>query len=178
MLSKHNLHFLFNFFQLHAISERLKQPCPPAEIFDRVYDFSHVLDFCSQLDSVEVEGSWGTTGTSDIVPNNCAFDLSALKNLKELILKRVSVERIYDTGTLRQTITKLTVTQCKLEALVEVLLCDTVHKDCTEDLPNEKKWMKLQEADLSQNLLKDFGEFSLDYHKFIVIFSLATLVDL
>lgn len=137
-----------------------------------------MLDFCSQLDSVEVEGSWGTTGTSDIVPNNCPFDLSALKNLKELILKRVSVERIYDTGTLRQTITKLTVTQCKLETLVEVLLCDTVHKDCTEDLPNEKKWMKLQEADLSQNLLKDFGEFLLDYHKFIVIFSLSTLVGL
>lgn len=146
-------------FQLHAISERLKQPCPPAEIFDRVYDFSHVLDFCCQLDSLEVEGSWGTIGTSDIVPNNCAFDLSALKNLKELLLNRVSVERIYDTGTLRQTLTKLTVTQCKLQSLVDILLCDAVHKECTEDIPNEKKWLKLLEADFSQNLLKDFGKF-------------------
>ncbi|XP_054262499.1 nischarin [Macrosteles quadrilineatus] len=149
--------FKFNPLQLHAISERLKQPCPPIEIFDKSYDFSHVLDFCCQLLKVEVEGSWDPIESSDIIPNKCAFELSAFKNVQELLLNKVCVGRIYDTGTMRHTLRKLTVTECSLQSPADILLCDVVHKECVTEVPEEKKWLQLAEVDLSQNHIKSFG---------------------
>uniref|UniRef100_A0A1B6MMQ2 PX domain-containing protein n=1 Tax=Graphocephala atropunctata TaxID=36148 RepID=A0A1B6MMQ2_9HEMI len=149
--------YQFNPLQLHAISERLKQPCPPAEMFDKCYDFSHVLDVCCQLETAEVEGSWDPVGTSDIIPNNCAFELSVLKDLKELTLTRVAVRKLYHTGTLRQTLRRLVVSQCRLQSAADVLLCDAVHKECgLENPPEDRIWQKLEEVDLSQNNIKQF----------------------
>lgn len=143
---------------MHAISERLKQPCPPAEIFDRRCDFSHVLDFCSQLDTVEVYGSWSVVGTSNIVPNNCAFELLVFKNVKELILTKASADKIYGLGTVKQTLRTLCVNQCSLKFLVDILLCDAVHKECSGEVSEDKQWVSLQEADFSQNQIESFGE--------------------
>ncbi|KAG8281795.1 hypothetical protein J6590_051850 [Homalodisca vitripennis] len=144
---------------LHAISERLKQPCPPAEMFDKCYDFSHVLDFCSQLVTVEVEGSWDPVGTSDIIPNNCAFELSVLKDVKELTLTRVAVKKLYHAGTLRQTLRRLVVSQCGLESVSDMLLCDAVHKHFDNNIPEDRIWQKLEEVDFSQNRIKQFCEY-------------------
>lgn len=49
----HEKSYEFSTLELYAITERLKLPCPISEV-EKIYDFSHVLDFCSQLDCVFV----------------------------------------------------------------------------------------------------------------------------
>lgn len=44
----------FTALDLYAITERLKLPCPSSDSVKKNYDFSHVLDFCSQLQSLVV----------------------------------------------------------------------------------------------------------------------------
>lgn len=44
----------FNSLDLYAITERLKLPCPSSDSVSKNFDFSHVLDFCSQLQSLVV----------------------------------------------------------------------------------------------------------------------------
>lgn len=45
---------IFSVLELYCISERLKIPCPPAEYSTREYDFSHILDFCTQLQALTI----------------------------------------------------------------------------------------------------------------------------
>lgn len=85
-------------FQLHAISERLKMACPPMEKTDQMYDFSHVLDFCSQVRSLNIEGSYEKLGTSNIVPNNLHFDLIPFKSLVDLKILGVPMACIQSVG--------------------------------------------------------------------------------
>lgn len=146
-------------FQLHAISKRIIEPCPTAQIFEGCYDVSHVLDFCSQLVAADVEGSWETEGASDIVPNKCEFELSFLKVLKELELRKVAVNTISEARSLRQNLKTLVVTECGLKSPVDILLCDIVHKNCDLDnLSPEKKWPMILEADFRQNLIQQLGK--------------------
>lgn len=44
----------FTSLDLYAITERLKLPCPSSDSVRKNFDFSHVLDFCSQLQSLVV----------------------------------------------------------------------------------------------------------------------------
>ncbi|KAJ6636074.1 Nischarin, partial [Pseudolycoriella hygida] len=44
----------FTSLDLYAITERLKLPCPSSDNVKKKFDFSHVLDFCSQLQSLIV----------------------------------------------------------------------------------------------------------------------------
>lgn len=46
--------YAFSTMELFAITERLKMPCPTTDNAKNLYDFSHVLDFCSQLESLSV----------------------------------------------------------------------------------------------------------------------------
>lgn len=44
----------FTALDLYAITERLKLPCPSSDSVKKNYDFSHCLDFCSQLQGLVV----------------------------------------------------------------------------------------------------------------------------
>lgn len=44
----------FSTMELYAITERLKMPCPTTDTVKKLYDFSHVLEFCSQLQNLSV----------------------------------------------------------------------------------------------------------------------------
>ncbi|XP_069680393.1 nischarin-like [Periplaneta americana] len=149
--------YTFNPFQLHAISERLKQPCPPLEILDNRYDFSHVLDFCCQLTSVTIKGCNEPVGTSNIIPNNLQFELSAFKTIQRLNLIGFPVSNIFSIGIMRNTVTTLNVHNAELRQITQVLLCDDLHKDVIYT-GESHSWKKIVEANFSNNELESIDE--------------------
>lgn len=72
--------------------------CPPTEKTDQMYDFSHILDFCSQVQSLNIEGSYEKLGTSNIIPNNLHFDLIPFKSLTDLKILGVPMGCIQSVG--------------------------------------------------------------------------------
>lgn len=50
LLQFFNKRYEFSALELYAISERLKLPCPLSDTVEKKYDFSHVIDFCMQLE--------------------------------------------------------------------------------------------------------------------------------
>lgn len=74
--------------------------CPPMEKQDQMYDFSHILDYCSQLRALNIEGSYEKLGTSNIVPNNLQFDLIPFKTLQDLTILGVPMGCIQSVGKL------------------------------------------------------------------------------
>lgn len=72
--------------------------CPPTEKQDQMYDFSHILDFCSQVTFLSIEGSYDKLGTSNIVPNDLHFDLVPFKALVDLKILGVPMGCIQSVG--------------------------------------------------------------------------------
>lgn len=72
--------------------------CPSTEKQDQMYDFSHILDFCSQLRALNIEGSYEKLGTSNIVPNELQFDLVPFKSLIDLKILGVPMACIQSVG--------------------------------------------------------------------------------
>uniref|UniRef100_A0A1B0F019 Uncharacterized protein n=1 Tax=Lutzomyia longipalpis TaxID=7200 RepID=A0A1B0F019_LUTLO len=103
----------FSVLELFAISERLKLP---SEATENKYDFSHVLDFCSQLEKIAVvakkventlEGKGREDlplGTSNIIPRKLKFDLIAFKMLQELQLIGISPANVSNAAGIRDTL--------------------------------------------------------------------------
>lgn len=54
LLQFFNKRYEFSALEMYAISERLKIPCPSSDSVEKIYDFSHVIDFCSQLERLTV----------------------------------------------------------------------------------------------------------------------------
>ncbi|XP_071452427.1 nischarin-like [Hetaerina americana] len=151
--------YTFNPLELHAISERLKQPCPPLEITDRRQDFSHVLDFCSQLTDICIKGSNAPIKTSNIVPNSLKFELSAFKSVERLSIIGLPLDNIYDAQSLRQSVVSLDVHGCGVKRSSEILLCDTVHKNIAIDSTREALvWLKIMEVDFSNNDIEEIDD--------------------
>lgn len=149
--------YKFNPIQLYAISERLKQPCPLLEAVDKEYDFSHVLDFNSRLISLTIEGSSEPYKTSNIYPSALSVELSTFKNVRHLTIDRYPVDKIYNMGNLRDTVTMLKVTNTKLRNIVELAMCEEVHKNI-ENANDSHIWMKVTHLDLSDNRIEIIDE--------------------
>lgn len=145
------------YFQLYAISERLKQPCPLLEAVDKEYDFSHVLDFNSRLTSLTIEGSSEPYKTSNIYPSALSIELSTFKNVRHLTIDKYPVDKIYNMGNLRDTVTMLKVTNTKLRNIVELAMCEEVHKNI-ENANDSHIWMKVTYLDLSDNRIEVIDE--------------------
>lgn len=54
LLQFFNKRYEFSALEMYAISERLKIPCPSYDTAENIYDFSHVVDFCSQVERLTV----------------------------------------------------------------------------------------------------------------------------
>ncbi|KAH8320930.1 hypothetical protein KR067_012373 [Drosophila pandora] len=130
--------------EVYAISERLSLPCPPSP---GKYDFSHVLDFCTQLVSLVVTPvkdnssftqDYNTVdvpiGRSNIIPNRLKFNLNAFRNLKTLRFSALSTENIVDVELLKPTLQTICVHNTTIQNINQVLLCDNLHKHC--DVPS------------------------------------------
>lgn len=144
----------FSPMELHAISERFKMACPTTEREDQMYDFSHVLDYCSQLRSLSIEGNYEKLGTSNIVPNNLQFDLVPFKSLVDLKIIGVPMACIQSVGTLRDTLVSLSVFIASVVSLNEFLLVDILHKD-PSSVADTVKWKKLSTINFASNNIQN-----------------------
>ncbi|XP_022121149.2 nischarin [Pieris rapae] len=140
----------FTPLELHAISERFKIACPPTEKLDQMYDFSHILDFCSQITSLSIEGSYQILGTSNIVPNDLKFDLIPFKSLMDLKILGVPMACIQSVGSLRASLCTLSVLTATVVSLNEFLLVDVLHKD-PSSITDSMIWKKLTIINFSSN---------------------------
>ncbi|XP_045454594.1 nischarin [Melitaea cinxia] len=140
----------FTLIELHAISERFKMACPPTEKQDQMFDFSHILDFCSQVKSLSIEGSYEKLGTSSIVPNELFFDLIPFKSLVDLRVLGVPMGCIQSVGSLRDSLVSLSVHIASVVSLNEFLLVDVLHKD-QSSLADTVIWKKLTVINFASN---------------------------
>ncbi|TMW54146.1 hypothetical protein DOY81_000822 [Sarcophaga bullata] len=145
-----NKEFNFSALEVYAISERLNLPCPPESIEQRgKYDFSHVLDFCTQLDVIKVSPVKNNDtfasdynavdvpiGRSNIIPKSLKFNLNAFRNLQCLKVYALPTENIIDIVLLKPTLQKICVHNTTITSINQVLLCDNVHKNTTIDIPS------------------------------------------
>lgn len=165
----------FSALELHAITERLKLPCPTLTNGIRnVYDFSHVLDYCSQLETLTVRAQPKKStaehptfrqplpddqnqviGTSNIKPRTLQFDLNAFRNLRKLSIISLSTETICDADSLRCSLVQLAVHHSGVTQLDQILLCDCVHRTVSLDtvVDESKLWQQLEVADFSHNAI-------------------------
>ncbi|KAH8410847.1 hypothetical protein KR222_000563 [Zaprionus bogoriensis] len=133
--------------EVYAISERLALPCPPSCDQGGKFDFSHVLDFCTQLaalvvtpvkDNASFAQDYNTVDVpierSNIIPNRLSFNLNAFRNLKTLKFSALSTENIVDIELLKPTLETICVHNTTITHINQVLLCDNLHKDC--DVPS------------------------------------------
>jgi len=144
-------------FQLYAVSERLKHPCPSLEVIDKKYDFSHVLDFTSHINNLAIEGSSEPYKTSNIYPSALSIELSTFKNVSHLTIDRYPVDKIYNMGNLRDTVVTLKITNTKLRNIVELAMCEEVHKSI-ENANDSHVWLKVTHLDLSDNRIEIIDE--------------------
>ncbi|CAG9568142.1 unnamed protein product [Danaus chrysippus] len=144
----------FSLMELHAIRERYKMACPPTEKQDQMYDFSHILDFCSQVSSLSIEGSYEKLGTSNIIPNDLHIDLIPFKTLTDLRILGVPMTCIQSVGSLRDSLISLSVHIANVETLNEFLLVDVLHKD-PSSLADVVIWKKLSTINFATNNITD-----------------------
>ncbi|XP_033216816.1 nischarin-like [Belonocnema kinseyi] len=149
--------YTFNPIQLYAISERLKHPCPPLEVVDKKYDFSHVLDLNSQLTTLTIQGSPDAYGTSNINPSTLSIELSNFKSVESLTIDSYPLEKIYNMGNLRDTVKFLNVHRTKLRNIVELAMCEEVHKHI-DNANDSHVWLKVTRLDLSDNCIETIDE--------------------
>lgn len=111
-------------------------PIPPLDSEDKRQDFSHVVEFCSRLESLNIVGSNIPLGNSTIIPNQYPIDLSIFKTLKTLTLKLVNIEQMKEVGSARHTVEKLDIFNCDFLTLNQLFLCDSLYKSWKESGPN------------------------------------------
>lgn len=155
--------YVFSVLELHAISERLKMP---SEVSEKKYDFSHVLDFCSQLEKIavvprktEIEGRNRTDtplGSSNIIPKTLKFDLVAFKTLQEIQLVGISPENVSNAASIRDTLKTLLVHLTDTRTLSDILLCDDIHKTAVND--PAKVWKCVEIANFADNKINSIDE--------------------
>ncbi|XP_015600588.1 nischarin [Cephus cinctus] len=149
--------YTFNPVQLHAVSERLKQPCPPLEVVDKKFDFSHVLDFNSHLNTLIIQSSSDPYGTSNIYPSSLPLELSTFKNVENLTVDSYPMDKIYNMGNLRDTVKVLKVHNTNLKNIVDLAMCEEVHKHIT-NANDSHLWLQVTHLDLSNNAIETIDE--------------------
>uniref|UniRef100_A0A146KQZ6 Nischarin n=3 Tax=Lygus hesperus TaxID=30085 RepID=A0A146KQZ6_LYGHE len=134
---------------IHALSTRLKLPCPPAEMSGYQHDFCCILESCSRLKALRVDG----TEIANMGGHLPSMDFIPFKALRHLILNNVPPDFISNADALRNTLCGLSWLNSGLKSVEDALLCDSVHKN----LFDQKVW-SLKKFDLSNNALKEISD--------------------
>lgn len=151
--------FNFNNLLLHAISERLKLPCPDSE--NNEYNFSHVLDFCSRLNYLSIKGGNHCVGTSNIIYNKLNFELSSFKNIHKFECYNIAPNMIYNLMPLRDTVRIIIIYNSKLKSPEDILLSDNVHKEWSCEMNPCMIWNKLKVIDFSWNEIQSLESLTI-----------------
>ncbi|XP_055531575.1 nischarin [Wyeomyia smithii] len=166
----------FSVLELHAISERLKLPCPQTEVVDGSLNFSHIMDFCSQLETVIVLPTKNSLpmilydddsekyiphalhkpiGSSNLIPSQLRYELSVFKGLKNLIIYGISTENVENIGGLREGLVRIEIYKSEIKHIRQIALCDDIHKNSVQELDRSKQWRNLKHAVFKENQLAD-----------------------
>lgn len=143
--------------ELYAISERIRMPCPDFENYEKNFDFSHVLDFCTQLKDLRIRPSDYSDvkqplyGTSNINPLKLSFDLNAFKSLKSMTIEEFPIDNITAIDTLRLTLNTFKVFNTFTKRLNQIILCDDIYK--SDETSCFKNWVNLREINFSYNAI-------------------------
>lgn len=144
--------------EMYSVSQRLQHTCPPSDPESKRYDFTNVVDACCRMHDLGLIGSCDSLGSSSIKVNQLKYDFLAFKNLSRLTMTNVCFdgEHITSLGILRSTLKELTVHNSDVQAIVDVLLCDTPHSTSDPSIPATPSltWTSLISLDLSENKLK------------------------
>jgi nischarin len=149
-------------FQLHAISTRLRLPCSSFELQNSAFDFSNILDFCSQLETlcvVPAEGNFSTKdeflqqlinpiATSNILPSTLTFDLSPFTHLTNLELCAIVCANIGNYDTVKATVTNLTVVNTRVQNVQQILLPESIHDSA---ICPSQSWSQVKIANFGDN---------------------------
>lgn len=169
----------FSVLELHAISERLKLPCPATEAADSSLNFSHIMDFCSQLETVIVLPTKNSLpmilydscdsssekyiphalhkpiGSSNLIPAQLRYELSVFRNLRNLIIYGISTENIENVGGLCEGLVRIEVYKSEIKHIRQIALCDDIHKHTVQELDRSKEWKNLRHAVFKDNQLTE-----------------------
>ncbi|CAL4065700.1 unnamed protein product, partial [Meganyctiphanes norvegica] len=140
----------FSPLELHAMSYRMKNPLPTNVASQQESDFSHVVDFASQVKKLVIEGSDQPFRESNVIQNNLDFTLNAFKSAEIIVIKNGNVKKIGHLGGLRKSLEELYVHESGMTQMADMILCDAVHKETLEG--NEMQvWPKLKNINVSGN---------------------------
>lgn len=87
-------------FQLFGIKERMKMALPTLNSTDKREDISHLIEFCTNVKSLNIIGSDICLPKSTIIPNHFPMDLSPFKSLLKLTLKLINITRLTEVSNL------------------------------------------------------------------------------
>lgn len=146
--------------KLHAISSRLRLPCPSFELQNSAFDFSHIVEFCSQLESLKVVPSnencttkeeflqqlISPIGTSNILPSTLTFDLSPFTAISSLELCGIVPQNINNCEPLKATVTSIVVNNTRVQNVQQILFPDSIH-----DGSVSSSWSKVTTANFGNN---------------------------
>ncbi|XP_057364986.1 nischarin-like [Daphnia carinata] len=144
-----------NPLQLHAVTQKIQLPRSPVEQLNREQDFAHVLDFLANIESLEIVGNRDFYRNSNLILNSLPYDLSAFKSLKHLCFNGANVSSLMCARSLRNNLETLSAHSCGLKTVIEVLVCDSVHKNLEVKIDSPYVWRELISLDLSENNLTE-----------------------
>lgn len=145
--------FQMSILEVSAISERLRLPCPPTGIIDSQLDFCTVLEFCTCLKEIIISGDVKEfIGTSNINYKNIPFELSCFRYLRAITFSNLFIGNIIRADEIRNQVKSLKAVNCKLKNIVDLLLCDNIHKNWNQ-IPSSQAWQSLEKIDLSCNFI-------------------------
>ncbi|KPJ18536.1 Nischarin [Papilio machaon] len=159
----------FSPLELHAISERFKMACPATEKQDQMYDFSHVLDFCSQVNSLSIEGSYETWKKLSVINfasnniKNVDWAIKLVPRLQQLSLSsnRLSdlcdISCLHDLRALNLAMNNFSCCDNWHEKIGNIVKID-LSQNKVASLKGFSRLYSLESLDLSCNLITDIEE--------------------
>ncbi|KAG5667802.1 hypothetical protein PVAND_015771 [Polypedilum vanderplanki] len=151
----------FTILELHAISTRLRLPCSQQELQDSKFDFSHILDFCSNLNSLtviptrkacELKDEFlhelvSPIGTSNILASTLNFELSPFTNVKILEFKGIVPMNVDSNARIRENCEIFIVNFTRAQNIQNILNPESIHNNSVTD----EIWQKVHTVNFSYN---------------------------